>query len=249
MNKTFVIGDIHGGHKALLQVLEKSNFDFETDTLISVGDIADGWSEVPQCVETLLKIKNLIALRGNHDVWLRDWLKSGYINPMWLMQGGQASYDAYIKSGLVTDQRHKDFFENQLDYFIDEKNRLFVHAGWDYNISPHFHLAGLDPVNGGKPGDNIAKECHWDRELYTSLRSYVLDKLPKRLQEALNNYKEIYIGHTATQFPFEVFHRANLYNVDTGGGWHGKLTMMDIDTKETYQSDIVKTLYPNEKGR
>ena len=57
--KTFVIGDVHGNNRALLQCLEKSGFDKENDKLISLGDIADGWSEVPQCVETLLSIKNL----------------------------------------------------------------------------------------------------------------------------------------------------------------------------------------------
>ena len=28
-----------------------------------------------------------------------------------------------------------------------------------------------------------------------------------------------------------------------------KLTIMDLDTQEYWQSDLVKELYPNEKGR
>lgn len=43
--------------------------------------------------------------------------------------------------------------------------------------------------------------------------------------------------------------RCNVWNIDTGAGWSGKLTIMDIDTKEYWQSDFVKELYPDEKGR
>ena len=37
--------------------------------------------------------------------------------------------------------------------------------------------------------------------------------------------------------------------MDTGGGFNGKVTAMDIDTKEYFQSDFVKELYPIETGR
>jgi len=41
----------------------------------------------------------------------------------------------------------------------------------------------------------------------------------------------------------------NVWNVDTGAAFYGKLTAMDIDTKKFWQSDPVQQLYPNEKGR
>src|SRR6266700_1100414 len=71
--KTFVIGDIHGAHKALLQCLDRSGFDRENDTLITLGDICDGWPYVYECVEELLKIKNIINIIGNHDQWFLKW--------------------------------------------------------------------------------------------------------------------------------------------------------------------------------
>lgn len=40
--RTFVIGDIHGAYKALVQFLEHSGFDYDNDRLIPIGDIADG---------------------------------------------------------------------------------------------------------------------------------------------------------------------------------------------------------------
>lgn len=249
MGRILVLGDVHGANKALVQVLEKANFNNDEDTLISLGDIADGWHEVPECVETLLGIKNLIAIRGNHDIWLRDWLKSGYINPMWLPQGGQASYDAYIRTGDIANQAHKDFFENQVDYYIDEDNNLYTHAGWDYGWEPDFLKAGLYPVNGGNPEDNIAKECHWSRELFYGVKNHHEDHLPKNLKEALKPYNKIFVGHTSLPHPYKIFNKANFYNIDTGAGWDGKLTILDVATDEYWQSDTTDSLYPGIRGR
>ena len=134
--KKFVIGDIHGSNKALLQVLERSGFDKESDLLISLGDIADGWNEVPECVDTLLSIKNLIAIRGNHDVWCYDWFEMGATPLIWTQQGGKATLDAYVRTGKMTEDSHKAFWKNQVDWYIDDENRLFIHAGWDYTLTP-----------------------------------------------------------------------------------------------------------------
>ena len=41
----------------------------------------------------------------------------------------------------------------------------------------------------------------------------------------------------------------NVWNVDTGATFTGRLSALDINTKEIFQSDIVKNLYPNEMGR
>ncbi|MEM7039998.1 MAG: metallophosphoesterase, partial [Bacteroidota bacterium] len=67
--RTFVLGDLHGAHRALEQVLERAAFDVERDCLITIGDIIDGWPEAPECVETLLQIQHRIDIRGNHDIW------------------------------------------------------------------------------------------------------------------------------------------------------------------------------------
>jgi len=45
------------------------------------------------------------------------------------------------------------------------------------------------------------------------------------------------------------FVRFPIWAVDTGGGWSGKLTIMDIDSYEYRQSDLVPDLYPHIQGR
>ena len=70
---------------------------------------------------------------------------------------------------------------------------------------------------------------------------------PKRLK----HHKEIYIGHTpvtriAKDKPTQM---ANVWNVDTGAAFKGTLSIIDVDTKEFWQSDPVYTLYHDEDGR
>lgn len=70
---------------------------------------------------------------------------------------------------------------------------------------------------------------------------------PKRL----TLYNEIYIGHTPVSrinktIPVQM---VNVWNVDTGAAFKGPLTIMDVDTKEFWQSEPLPHLYPTEKGR
>ena len=67
--RRFVIGDIHGGYKALLQCLERSGFDPAADLLVSLGDVCDGWPEVHKVIDELLRIRNFKMVLGNHDLW------------------------------------------------------------------------------------------------------------------------------------------------------------------------------------
>ncbi len=88
--KRYVIGDIHGRYKALKEVLKKSNFNYDTDKLIVLGDVVDGGVNTYEVVEELLKIKNLIYILGNHDVFLL----------IILSQGGQMKF-GYSKVGVI----------------------------------------------------------------------------------------------------------------------------------------------------
>ena len=89
--RTFVIGDIHGGLKALLQVLNKLEVK-EEDMLIFVGVYVDGWSEAAQVIQFLIELSenvNCIFIKGNHDVWCENWLKTAIVKPLWYLHGGK----------------------------------------------------------------------------------------------------------------------------------------------------------------
>lgn len=258
MARTFVMGDIHGSYKALLQCLERSGFDKKEDTLIQLGDIADGWSQVYECVDELLSIDNLICLKGNHDDWFFQWIMTG-VHPQKWKQGGDGTLKSYCNilgkniqvtsDGLLTDlnpadlpEIHRRFFYLQHLKYIDDENRCFVHGGFNRHV----------PIKDQEPWI-----LYWDRDLWYSAMSFAAtirgDKntATPRSIKTVDGFKEIYIGHTATtawgkDTPMQA---GNVWNLDTGAGFKGKLTIMDIDTKEYWQSDRVEELYKDEKGR
>ena len=249
MKRTIICGDIHGSYKALLQCLERSNFDYENDTLIQLGDIVDGWNEVYECVEELLKIKNLISIKGNHDDWFNEFLKYG-IHPNSWLQGGHGTLESYcnalgkkytLNKGYITNMldsdvplTHKEFFNKQLKYYKDEDNNLFIHGGF------HRELLLKNHPNH--------EEFWWNRDLWYKALSF---KEINGKFKILESVKEIFIGHTTTILwktdkPMNAY---NIWNLDTGAGFKGKLTFMDLDTKVYWQSDEVSELYKDQKGR
>jgi len=44
-------------------------------------------------------------------------------------------------------------------------------------------------------------------------------------------------------------HTFNIWNIDTGAAFTGRLTVADVHTKKYWQIEKVKDLYPREKGR
>ena len=51
--RTLVIGDIHGGLRALHQIMERAKVTAE-DQLIFLGDFVDGWSQSPDVLDFLI---------------------------------------------------------------------------------------------------------------------------------------------------------------------------------------------------
>lgn len=221
--KKFVIGDIHGRYKALIDVFNKSGFDYDNDELIILGDVVDGGRNTYQVIEELLKIKHRILVIGNHDIWAVHWMVTKEKYPEWYHQGGNATVWSYeYRSGRaisspdeIVPMSHIEFLMGGLSYYKDDQDRVFVHGGFDPS----------KPVE-----ENDIHTLTWDR----SIINYMLKggTLP---------YKHVFVGHTTTQMvnndtkPLTI---DNLTMMDTGGGWNGVLTIMDIDTGEYWQSEV-----------
>lgn len=255
MARRLVLGDVHGAYKALLQVFERSNFDYDKDLLIFLGDICDGWSQTKECIDELLKIKNLIFILGNHDEWFKDYAIAGYAEPNWVIQGGKATLGSYAAtrfrdgSHRNVPQSHLDLLLNARDYYV-LNNKVFMHGGIPYAWMRQEQLISVLSGEG----------LRWDRTLWGAACSkqgykHMAEMLgcnfgAERLPEKFTLYDEIYIGHTSTEsFSLEPVRACNVWNLDQGAGWGGKLSLMDIDTKEFWQSDICKELYHEERGR
>jgi serine/threonine protein phosphatase 1 len=223
------MGDIHGAHRALVQCFERSGFNDKEDLLICLGDLCDGWPDVDKVFEELLKIQNLVLILGNHDQWLLDWFISGDVPDIWLMQGGDITISS-LKGGITSSQRN--LLENARLYYILDKN-LFVHGGFLPDI----------PIE-----QQDKKIFLWDRSLVKAALSHRQHGEEVRLTP----FDMVYVGHTPT-FNFNESNPIITNGVclmDTGAGWPGGvLTLMNIDTRECFSSDMVSELYNNCKGR
>jgi serine/threonine protein phosphatase 1 len=221
--RVFAIGDIHGAYKSLLQCLERSAFDYQKDHLIVLGDVCDGYPEVRQCIDELLKIKHCDFILGNHDQWALDWALHGYMPKIWTGQGGDRTMASY--NGGPMPKEHIDFLKSG-QLWLELDGRLFVHGGFDPAL----------PMN-----KQSTQVLMWDRDL--------LDEVYRpggmTVRGAISRYKDIFIGHTTTELykTLEPLHAWNVWDLDTGAGWSGKLTIMNVKTKKYWQSDLSSDLY------
>jgi len=221
--KTFAIGDIHGAYKAMMQCFERSKFDYKNDRLIVMGDVCDGYPDVRQCIDELLKAKHCDLVIGNHDMWALEWALKGLMPKIWTSQGGDRTMASYNDGPMP--QAHIDFLKGG-QLWIERDEQIFVHGGFDPDIPLAKHSA---------------QTFVWDREL--------LEKAWKKYINGLKcqfgKYKDIFVGHTTTELyhTLEPMHACNVWNIDTGAGWSGKLTIMDVDSKQYWQSDLSSDLY------
>jgi len=231
--RTFTIGDIHGGYKALMQCLERAKFDYAEDKLIVLGDVCDGWSQTRECIDELLKIKNLVFIMGNHDYWVLEWALTGGVSLVWFEQGGKSTMQSYGKQ--FPPESHIKFLQSGIPLYIDDKNRIFVHGGFDRK------------KNVKEQNQQIFM---WDRELIQTAWNTSRQGGDKPFK--MTEFEEVFVGHTPVSTiggldkPLNFF---EIWDLDTGGGWEGKVTIMDIDTHKYWQSDVVYKLYPGEHGR
>ena len=251
-SRRLVMGDVHGGYLAMKEVLEKANFDYDNDMLISLGDITDGWPQTKECIDELLKVKNLVYLLGNHDEWSMQYyngeMKShnGVIGAeqSWYTQGGKETIES-LGEYRKQDPKYLEFLKSgKLIHKIETEGELpiiFAHA----NIPS----AGFDMDKMLEKGDTY--HFIWDRWL---------------IQEAANKrnsyktvdkrFKEIYLGHSCVGYlmpekehQFKPKKMTNVWAMDTNAAYDGKVSIMDIDTKEIFQSDFVCKYYPDHRGR
>ena len=160
MSKTFVIGDIHGGLKALKQILIRAEVSTK-DRLIFLGDYVDGWSETPELLDFLIDLEqthNCIFIQGNHEEMVLRWLQHTEDDESWRFHGGQITVESYQNINTEIKKRHIEFLSKLRHYYIDEQNRLYVHAGFTSQKGVAFeYFKGM---------------FWWDRTLWETAMSY-----------------------------------------------------------------------------
>ena len=130
--RTIIIGDIHGGHRKLQNVLEQIRLG-EEDRLILLGDLFDRGRESWEVFQTVRELAadfgdRFVLLRGNHEDYLLQEKLTWSQRRMWDKVGRKAT--------IASFQEHGERMEDAAPW-IREHCRLFyrdaeiqcVHAG------------------------------------------------------------------------------------------------------------------------
>ncbi|MEI6948688.1 metallophosphoesterase [Paraflavisolibacter sp. H34] len=219
---TFVLGDIHGQYKALMQVLERSGLDYERDRLVFLGDVVDRGGAPFSCIRELMKIRDKVLIRGNHDQNFYQFIRTG-VDAFMGANGVAITKKLWQELDAEDRRQAADFFRLQVPYYMDEERNLFTHGGFD-------------------PDVEVAKQEErvfaWDRSLWQLAVLRPEEKISGREQ-----FNAIYIGHTPTLLWQQTTPMTcgGITNLDTGAGFAGgRLTLMNLRTGAYFQSDSIE---------
>ena len=254
--KIIIIGDVHGQATKLKQVISKINLNRQT-ALLFVGDYLDPrgnakLDEVYETIELLISLRGRVGTiyygEGNHDRWLYEFLM-GTMEPdefaSWMENGGKMTFWSYMKEkpdlrspGKLRNAiptSHKHFFMKNVYGNIVGRTTAYTFPLKAPFTQKKTHItiahAGINPNCLLK--DTSESTYLWDRNL-------VIRELRKPRKRDLWDHGILVVGHTPTQYingTSEPIIGERVIALDTGAGFGGPLTALEIPSLHWYQSD------------
>lgn len=220
--RTIVIGDVHGCYnelKELIMTLEtEGEYKKGIDKLVFLGDYIDRGSDSRLVIEFIKNLQkendNVIALMGNHEDMLLDYLD--YDGENWLWNGYVSTMDSYM--GHDRQFREHVRWMRALPLYHEDEHCIYVHAG-------------IDPYKPMEEQDKFT--LLWVREKFI----YNTKKYHKKVIFGHTPTANLNEGWK----PVRTF--ADNLDIDTGCVYGGALTALIIDDGETngfYQVDKMK---------
>lgn len=141
MGRILAIGDIHGYLNALETLVDLVSPQGD-DTLITVGDYVDRGPDSAGVIEWLIQKfddRQLVPLRGNHDIMMLDAIDGGDWDGGWQSFGGDKTLESYQRRGVDPKKdglpgRHRQFIESDCQKIHVTENHFFVHANAHYDM-------------------------------------------------------------------------------------------------------------------
>ncbi len=225
--RVYAVGDLHGCLDLLQKIEGAIAEDIGTSGahldhfVVYLGDYVDrGWQSrglLGHLANPPADGVHRVHLLGNHDAWLRDYLRGEAVGGGWLRYGGDAtlvSYGVRLAAGADDDARldatreqlvaavppeHVDFLE-RLEIAFSFGDYFFCHAG----IRPNVPLAS-----------QMIEDLIWIREPFLDWRG--------------DPGKVVVHGHTIEQQPVV---RRNRIGIDTGAYSTGNLTCLVLEGQQ-----------------
>jgi serine/threonine protein phosphatase 1 len=217
--RVYAIGDIHGRSDLLDRLHDLIETDLSTapekTVVIYLGDYVDRGPDSHGVIERLIRPRfpgvETLALLGNHEDMLLQFLDAPYGASLWLTNGGDATLHSYkVKIPASFDEllmtqrallgvlpRHHKQFLMSLPVQVQFGDYLFVHAG----------------IKPGLPVDRQSREqMIWIRDVF--------------LDSEIDHGLIVVHGHTIVH---EVEWRPNRIGVDTGAYTTGRLTALVLE--------------------
>ena len=145
--RTIVIGDVHGCYKELkelMTILETEGaYDRNIDKLVFLGDYIDRGTDSRLVIKFIRELQekndNVIALMGNHEDMLLDYLKN--INDNWTFNGYTSTMESY--KGFEKQFKKDVQWIRTLPIYHEDEHFIYVHAG----IDPYKPMEEQDEFN------------------------------------------------------------------------------------------------------
>lgn len=205
--KVYIIGDLHGKYKEFISFLDKIDFDFENDLIVSVGDLVDRGEDSLSCFNLLYK-SWFIAVRGNHEDFCTHGNYSLETKNIHILNGGDWFYN--LPSDVRKSITHKiDSIPLCITLHIRGKKYGIIHADILHDDWECF-------VNDiSKEDDMTINRTLWGRGRITKIKNNV------SVNENIKNIEHIYFGHTVCK---DKITYGNTTYLDTGLVFGGKLS-------------------------
>ncbi|MDO5702581.1 MAG: metallophosphoesterase, partial [Lachnospiraceae bacterium] len=102
------------------------------DTLIVLGDLFDRGRHSFDVLREMQALKKamgdrLILIRGNHDQFLLDYIKSTSVMSLWEYNGGARTLESFSKHGVPVEEAGELLMSGVLWY--ETEDFIAVHAG------------------------------------------------------------------------------------------------------------------------
>jgi len=226
MSKVAIIGDIHGLHAELLELLEKLPADIEQ--VYTTGDLIDRGPDSKAVIQECID-RGIISVKGNHEDMFIDYIgERGKYNPgIFEMNGGLTTLKSYDNGDKIVDipDSHLEYMIN-MPYYIETDDFILSHAGVPIHVEKTFRDCS----------ERSQEMLVWDRS-----------------SKAKNLGKFQVFGHTPQQ-EVEFLQKWNPIaekqdivgaNIDTAGCFNNKLSAIILPTREVIS---VNKIMPRSKS-
>lgn len=210
----YVVGDLHGCYRLLMQELEKIRFNFEQDLLICTGDLVDRGSENLECI-SLLDQPWFSSVRGNHEEMCIKGRDDVWIQDMHARNGGEWFY---LLSTEKQDELSEIFSQLPLviEIQLEDKKIGILHADIDIHDWNQFKT-NIAKGERKIPGLTSAyTNALWGRG---RIRHH------SKRYGTVKNIDEIYLGHTIVKKHTQI---DNCHYIDIGSSYTQQLCIVKI---------------------